>query len=94
MTDVNRAASRINWVAQVKAAGSSELEAAPRRGRSVVRTAALTAFAFGIGALTATAVHTFREDTPRTSTRLEELGAGRCRDGSRAGNVQCRRARF
>jgi len=68
MTDLNRAASRINWDEQVKAAGPSGLEAAPRRGRSAARTAAFAAFAFGVGALTATAVHTVREDAPRTST--------------------------
>jgi hypothetical protein len=65
MTYLNRAASRINWD---KAAGPSELEAAWWRGRSAIRTAALAAFAFAIGALTASAVHIVREDAPRTLT--------------------------
>ena len=56
MTDANRHADPANWDELLKAAVARELDARSRRGRSILRSAAVAAVAFGMGALAATAV--------------------------------------
>ena len=56
MTDANRHTDPANWDELLKAAVARELDARSRRGRSILRGAAVAAVAFGMGALAATAV--------------------------------------
>jgi Bacterial SH3 domain len=65
MTDRNRDADPDSWDESVRAAVARELDVRSRRGRPALRTAAVATFAFGMGALAATAVLTIRESAPK-----------------------------